>query len=174
MSTRNTIQHFWSPTEPNGASVGDEWYNSATNVLYKRISNSLGIVSWLELATLDSSGNKTLTNPTIKNYTEQLYFVTVINNAITLSLDNGSFQSITTMTGTNTITLPTPAAGKSIILQIAYAATGGSLVFAVTGSSVKWIGGIAPTATLVTGKFDFYSFISDGKNWYGSQSGANF
>jgi len=173
MSTRNTIQHFWSPTEPQGVSVGDEWYNSTTNVLYKRTSNASGAVSWLELATLDSNNNKLLSNPSIKNYTETVFYTTVTGNAITISLSNGSFQNITTMTGANAVTLPQPSssAGKSITLVFLYAGTPTGLTFAATNGTVKWSAGTTPTVTLTNGKVDIYAFICDGLSWYGTQVG---
>jgi hypothetical protein len=174
MSTRNSIQHFWSPTEPNGVAVGDEWYNSSTNILYKRLVSNRGVVSWTELTTLDSAGNKIITNPTIKDYTEQLYFVTVTRNALTLSLNNGSYQSITTMAGANAITLPPPLAGKSLTIQVNYVNTPTTLTFATTIGTIKYNFGSVPTPTLTNGKIDIYVFISDGVNWYASQSGSGF
>jgi hypothetical protein len=173
MSTRNSIQHFWSPTEPQGVSVGDEWYNSATNVLYKRTSNVSGAVSWLELATLDSSGNKALSNPSIKNYTETVFYTTITANAITISLSNGSFQNITTMVGANAVVLPQPSlsAGKSITLLFVYANTPTSLTFTATNGTIKWGSATVPITTLTNGKVDIYTFICDGTSWYGNQSG---
>jgi len=174
MSTRNSIQHFWSPTEPVGALVGDEWYNSSTNTLYKRLVSNIGVVSWVELTTLDSAGNKIITNPTIKDYTEQLYFVTVTKNAVTLSLSNGSYQSITTMAGANAITLPLPLAGKGLTVQVNYANTPTTLTFATTRGTIKYNYSNVPVPTLTNGKTDIYVFISDGVNWFASQSGVNF
>jgi hypothetical protein len=39
---------------------------------------------------------------------------------------------------------------------------------------LKYPGAVTPTATLTNGQSDIYAFISDGTNWYGIQSGANF
>ena len=55
MSSRVGIQQFISPTEPTGTQVGDEWFNSATNVLYKR-SLVNGQLSWLVLGTSNTTG----------------------------------------------------------------------------------------------------------------------
>ena len=116
----------------------------------------------------------TLVNPTITNYTETQYSATVTGNAITLALTNGTFQVITTMVGANAITLPAPGAGKSLTVQVVYASTPTSLSFASPSGSLKYPGGTTPTATLTNTKSDFYSFVSDGTNWYGIQTGANF
>jgi hypothetical protein len=129
------------------------------------------------LATLAGSEtftSKTLTNPTITNYTETNFTATVTSNAITLSLTNGTFQTITTMVGANAITLPSPAAGKSLTVQVVYASTPTSLSFSSPSGALKYPGGTTPTATLTNTKVDIYAFISDGTNWYGIQSGANF
>jgi hypothetical protein len=116
----------------------------------------------------------TLTNPTITNYTETRYSATITGNAITLDLTNGTFQTITTMVGANAITLPAVASGKSLTVQILYASTPTTLTFATPSGSLKWPGGTTPTPTLTNTKYDFYTFVSDGTNWYGIQTGANF
>ena len=115
-----------------------------------------------------------LTNPTVTNYTETNFTATVTSNAITLSLTNGTFQTITTMVGANAITLPSPAAGKSLTVQVVYASTPTSLTFTSPSGTLKYPSGTTPTATLTNTKVDIYAFISDGTNWYGVQSGANF
>jgi hypothetical protein len=124
--------------------------------------------------TTDTLTNKTLTNPTITNYTETRYAATVTGNAITLTLTNGTFQTITTMAGANAITLPAVASGKSLTVQVLYASTPTTLTFAAPSGSLKYPAGTTPTPTLTNTKYDFYSFISDGTNWYGVQTGANF
>jgi hypothetical protein len=78
------------------------------------------------------------------------------------------------MVGANAITLPAVGAGKSLTVQVLYASTPTSLSFATPSGTLKWPGGTAPTATLTNTKYDFYAFVSDGTNWYGIQSGANF
>jgi hypothetical protein len=116
-----------------------------------------------------------ITNPTITNYTETRYPATITGNAITLALTDGTFQTITTMVGANAITLPSPStAGKSLTVQVVYASTPTSLTFSSPSGTLKYPGGTTPTATLTNTKSDFYSFIADGTNWYGVQTGANF
>jgi hypothetical protein len=115
-----------------------------------------------------------LTNPTVTNYTETNFTATVTSNAITLSLTNGTFQTITTMVGANAITLPAPAVGKSLTVLVVYASTPTSLTFSSPSGTLKYPASTTPTATLTNTKVDIYAFISDGTNWYGVQSGANF
>jgi len=172
MATNNNLRHIASATEPKGANVGDEWYNLSTRTLYKRLVSSTGALVWIDITTIDSSGNKILVNPQIKGYTETVSYQTVVNNALTISLDNGAFQSVSTMAGANAITLPvSTSAGKSFTLLINYVNTPTGLTFATTLGTIKWSAGSAPTATLINGKIDFYTFVSDGVNWYGIQSG---
>ena len=54
MSTRITLQHYVSATEPSGAALGDEWYNNTTGVLYKRLATASG-VQWVNISGLVSS-----------------------------------------------------------------------------------------------------------------------
>jgi hypothetical protein len=144
------------------------------------IPNSTGS-AWGTSYTTSGSGTvvalatgATLTNPTITNYTETRYSATVTSNAITLDLANGTFQTITTMVGANAITLPAVASGKSLTVQILYASTPTTLTFASPSGSLKWPNSLTPTPTLTNAKYDFYTFVSDGTNWYGIQTGTNF
>jgi hypothetical protein len=121
-----------------------------------------------------ASGTMTLTNPTVTNYTETRFTATVVTSPLALSLTNGTFQSITTKVGSNSLTLPSPSAGKSLTVQVIYASAPTSLAFTSPSGSLKYPGAVTPTATLTNGQSDFYSFISDGTNWYGVQTGANF
>jgi hypothetical protein len=54
MSSRASLQHFVSTTEPTGSTLGDEWYDPSNNVLYKRIALSSG-VRWVNISGLGSS-----------------------------------------------------------------------------------------------------------------------
>jgi hypothetical protein len=126
------------------------------------------------LAGTETFTNKTIINPTVTNYTETNFTATATGGAITLSLTDGTFQTITTVAGSNTITLPAPAVGKSLTVLMVYAATPTALSFVSPSGTLKYPGGTPPTATLTNTKVDIYAFISDGTNWYGVQSGANF
>lgn len=112
----------------------------------------------------------TFVNPTITNYTETTY-APAAGSAFTVDLANGTVQKFTT-NGNMTITLPASGAGKSYSIVVAY---GGAhtLTFA-GGSTIKWNGGVTPTATSVSGKFDIFNFVCDGTNTYGTIFGQNF
>jgi len=109
--------------------------------------------------------NKTLTNPSVNNYTEGVVAIGNTGTSQTLSLTSGTFQTAT-LTGNCTFTMPTATAGKSFILILTQDSTGGRTA---TFTSVKWPGGAAPTitTTATTGR-DILTFVSDGTNWYGT------
>jgi hypothetical protein len=113
--------------------------------------------------------NKTLTNPTVTNYTESVVSIGNSSTSQTLSLTNGTVQTVT-MTGNCTFTMPTATAGKSFILIAVQDGTGSRTA---TFTSVKWPSGSAPTltTTATTGR-DIFAFVSDGTNWYGSVAQA--
>jgi len=120
-------------------------------------------------ATTDTLTNKTLTNPTVTNYVESVVAIGNSSTSQTLSLTNGTVQTVT-MTGNCTFTMPTATAGKSFILIAVQDGTGSRTG---TFTSVKWVGGSAPTltTTATTGR-DIFAFVSDGTNWYGTVAQA--
>jgi hypothetical protein len=107
--------------------------------------------------------NKTLTNPTVNNYTEGVVAIGNSGTAQTISLTNGTFQSCT-LTGNCTFTLPTATAGKSFILKLMTGAGGYTASF----TGVKFSGGTSPTITAAASKYDLLSFVADGTAWSGS------
>lgn len=111
--------------------------------------------------------NKTLTNPSVNNYTEGVVSIGTVASSHTLSLTNGTVQTATLTASTAcTFTMPTATAGKSFIFLLKQAASTGNGTATFTG--VKWDAGGAPTITATAGKMDIFTFVSDGTNWYGS------
>ena len=111
--------------------------------------------------------NKTLTNPSVNNYTEGVVAIGTVTSSHTLSLTNGTVQTATLTASTAcTFTMPTATAGKSFVLLLKQAATTGAGTATFTG--VKWGTAGAPTITSTAGKMDILTFVADGTNWYGS------
>jgi hypothetical protein len=111
--------------------------------------------------------NKTLTNPSVNNYTEGVVAIGTVTSSHTLALTNGTVQTATLTASTAcTFTMPTATAGKSFILLLKQAASTGNGTATFTG--VKFSGGTAPTITATAGKMDILTFTADGTNWYGS------
>lgn len=48
MASRDFIRHFVSITAPTGSTVGDEWFNTSTNRLSKRVVTNGTTVEWVE------------------------------------------------------------------------------------------------------------------------------
>ena len=121
------------------------------------------------LAGTETLTNKTLTNPTVTNYVESVVAIGNSGTTQTLSLTNGTVQTVT-MTGNCTFTMPTATAGKSFILIAVQDGTGSRTA---TFTSVKFAGGVAPTltTTATTGR-DILTFVADGTNWYGTYAQA--
>jgi hypothetical protein len=111
----------------------------------------------------------TLNNPTVTNYVETVVAIGNSGTSQTLSLTNGTVQTVT-MTGNCTFTMPTATAGKSFILICTQDGTGSrTAVF----TSVKFPGGTAPTLTVTaTTGVDILTFVANGTSWFGTAAQA--
>ena len=107
--------------------------------------------------------NKTLTNPTVNNYTEGVVAIGNSSTSKTIDLTSGTVQTVT-MTGNCTFTMPTATAGKSFVLI----ASTGDGSYTGTFTSVKWTNGTAPTLTTTASRWDIFTFFADGTYWYGT------
>ena len=106
------------------------------------------------------------TNPTLTGYTEASVAIGNSGSAKTLSLANGTFQTVT-LTGNCTFTMPTVVTGQSFILKVNTGSGGNGAVF----TGVKWPGNTAPTITTTAVRYDLLSFVADaadGGEWAGS------
>lgn len=132
-------------------------------------ATSLASASIATYTGTETLSNKTLTNPTVTNYLESVVAIGNSGTSKTIDLTNGTVQTVT-MTGNCTFTMPTATAGKSFILIAVQDGTGSRTA---TFTSVKWVGGTAPTmtTTATTGR-DIFAFVADGTNWYGTVAQA--
>jgi hypothetical protein len=112
-----------------------------------------------------------LTSVSAKSFIEGVYSVGQIVGTVVLTAVAESVITATlTSGGPATFTLPTPAAGKSIIFHLKQAATPTTASF----TDVIWSGGVAPVITAIAGKVDILSFAAGpnaagtGYKWYGS------
>jgi len=111
----------------------------------------------------------TINNPTVTNYVESVVAIGNSGTSQTLSLTNGTVQTVT-MTGNCTFTMPTATAGKSFILIAVQDGTGSRTA---TFTSVKFAGGVAPTlTTTATTGVDILTFVANGTSWFGTYAQA--
>jgi hypothetical protein len=152
-----------------GTEIDTEFNNIQTAIATKLDSSSAPSGTIVGTTDTQTLTNKTLTNPTVNNYTEGVVAIGTVTSSNTLSLTNGTVQTVTLTASTAcTFTMPTATAGKSFILILKQAAStgGGSATF----TSVKWNILGAPTVTTTAGKLDIFTFVADGTYWYGSYS----
>ena len=138
----------------------------ATTGIYFPTTGQMAVaISGTQTALFASTGvsNITLSNPTVTNYVESVVAIGNSSTAVTISLTNGTVQTVT-MTGNCTFTMPTATAGKSFILIVSTGAGG----FTGTFTSVKWPSNTAPTLTTTASRWDILTFVADGTNWYGA------
>ena len=144
--------------------------SDATTGIYFPTTGQMAVaISGTQTALFASTGvsNITLSNPTVTNYLESVVAIGNSGTTQTLSLTNGTVQTVT-MTGNCTFTMPTATAGKSFILIVSTGAGG----FTGTFTSVKWPSNTAPTLTTTATRWDILTFVADGTNWYGAYQQA--
>ncbi|MFD1709094.1 hypothetical protein ACFSF0_00585 [Ottowia flava] len=119
-----------------------------------------------DLTTAQTLASKTLTVPTLTGFTETVFAVTDVANAV-INPANGSIQTWT-LGANRTPNLGSIAAGQSVVLGV----TSGS--YAITWSSVIWPknggGGTAPT--LATSGVNWVVLWKVGSQLYGAYLGV--
>ena len=144
------------------------WVTTTTgNLPAKTASTKLSFIPSTGYLTVTGLTSPIINNPTVTNYLESVVAIGNSSTAQTLSLTNGTVQTVT-MTGNCTFTMPTATAGKSFILIISTGAGG----FTGTFTSVKWPSNTAPTLTTTASRWDILTFFADGTNWYGTYAQA--
>jgi len=113
-----------------------------------------------------------LTSVSAKSFIEGVYPAgQVVGTVVLTAVAESVITATLTSGGPATFTLPTPAAGKSIIFHLKQAATTPTTA---SFTDVIWSGGVAPVITAIAGKVDILSFAAGpnaagtGYKWYGS------
>ena len=157
-------------TSSGGATPALTLSTSITGVLKGNgtaISAASAGTDYVSPSSTETLTNKTLTNPSVNNYTEGVVAIGTVTSTNTIALTNGTVQTATLTASTAcTFTMPTATAGKSFILLLKQAASTGGGTATFTG--VKFGTAGAPTITATAGKMDILTFVADGTNWYGS------
>jgi hypothetical protein len=159
------MEYCLMPVQLNGSTSGSVTLTAAAVAGTSTLTLPAVTDTLVGLAATQTLTSKTLTNPSINDYTEGVTAIGNSGTTQTLSLTAGTVQTVT-MTGNCTFTMPTATAGKSFILIATQDGTGSRTA---TFTSVKFPNGAAPTltTTATTGR-DILTFVSDGTNWYGT------
>jgi hypothetical protein len=144
--------------------------NSLTKLRMRSLNGDSGTWNgWVEVLTDQAP---TIYKPTIQGYVEKVQTLTSGAGGLTLNPDNGTLIYVD-LTANTTITLPAAVAGLSYTLVVNYNGGNWTLTFA-GGTSIRWSGGTAPTATSVSGKYDKYVFTCLSGVTLGQDGGRNF
>ena len=141
MSSRNSLKHTVSTTAPpTNGTLGDEWYNPASNKLYKLVANSGIQVSWYEVG----SGSSTTALAEGTN----LYFTT---------------QRVASFLTTSTIVGNVRVNGNVVANTFATSnASAAGLITSVANIDIITGGGVNLTGNLIaTGNVTANSFIAN-------------
>lgn len=95
---------------------------------------------------------------------QQLRNAASVSGTVTLNFNNGNVEQITLTGNVTSLTLSNLKDGSEYIVSVVQDATGGRTIS--WPSTVKWVGGTAPTLTATALARDNFKFWSDGTNLY--------
>lgn len=138
MSSRNSLKHTVSTTAPpTNGTLGDEWFNPASNKLYKLVANSGTRVSWYEVGS-----SSALTTTTVPEGTN-LYFTTArVYSAVSSIVGN---VNVTGNVIANAFTTSNASAAGSI--------TATSNINIITGGGINLTGNLIASGNVTANSF---------------------
>jgi hypothetical protein len=176
MTFRNYPTYVQSTSAPPSPILGDEWYNTGTNKLYK-FGFYNGVAQWQDWASLigsisggslsgTSATNTALSNAILTAYTETVVSLGNVNGPASINLLTSNYFTATSI-GATTWTFDNPTSG-SVVLSFILKLINGGAYTQIWPTNVKWPGAVAPTLT-VSGN-DTLAFVSDdnGATWRGA------
>ena len=112
----------------------------------------------------------------IKGVKETYTSVTPSAGVVTVDLNTTTVALLTLNASVTSFTINNLTAGKVNSFTIITIPNGGvyTITWTFGGVGVKWPSGTAPTLTTTNAKYDIFSFVYDGTNWYGLTGGQNF
>jgi hypothetical protein len=112
----------------------------------------------------------------IQGVKETYTSVTPSSGVVTIDLNTATVVLLTLNASVTSFTINNLTAGKVNSFTIITIPNGSvyTITWTFGGVGVKWPGGTAPTLTTTNTKYDIFSFIYDGTNWYGFIGGQNF
>lgn len=152
----------------NDSHVGETWYmpltaatTSGQNLVIESINGSNIQLKW-------DKSYVGINTPTIGQYASERYNVSAANSAHTFDWNNGNVQSLTLVSGNNTIEFLNPIDGGRYMLYLHQPASGSTSVVTVWPANIKWVDGTPPTLTATNSKIDIIAISYDGTNFYGT------
>jgi hypothetical protein len=153
--------------------VGSLEVGHASDTTITRVSAGKIAVEGVNVVTTSSTDtltNKTLTTPEIASIKGTLTADTD-GSTITFDKNTSDFHAVT-LGGNRTLALSNMAAGDRIVLRLAQDGTGSRTV--TWFSTIKWVGGTAPTLTTTASKADVFGFLcTSAGNYDGFVIGQN-
>jgi len=112
----------------------------------------------------------------IQGVKETYTSVTPSSGVVTIDLNTATVALLTLNASVTSFTINNLTAGKVNSFTIVTIPNGSvyTITWTFGGVGVKWPSGTAPTLTTTNTKYDIFSFIYDGTNWYGFIGGQNF
>jgi len=118
----------------------------------------------------ETLSNKTLTKPTINGST-QAYTSDSDGSTVTFNMAASNIHTVT-LGGNRTLAVSNVTTGQVFVIILKQDATGSRTV--TWWSNIKWSGASTPTLTTTASRWDIFTFIYDGTNYYGSIAGQNY
>ncbi len=91
------------------------------------------------------------------------FATTTVTATVTVDWNSGNVQSITLVSGANTLTFANPASGAQYILKLVQPS--GGAAGTVTWPTIKWPGGVTPVLTSTNSGIDVFKFTYDGTSY---------
>ena len=168
-----------APSGESGISGGS--FTNEPNYLVKTTGvSTLQSVDFLSVSTSGTSGTSgifTIAGESrIQGVKETYTAVTPASGVVTVDLKTTTVALLTLNDSVTSFTINNLTAGKVNSFTIVTIPNGSvyTITWTFGGVGVKWPGAIAPTLTTTNTKYDVFSFIYDGTNWYGFIGGQNF
>jgi hypothetical protein len=165
-----------APSGESGISGGS--FTNEPNYLVKTTGvSTLQSVDFLSVSTSGTSGIFTIDGESrIQGVKETYTAVTPASGVVTVDLKTTTVALLTLNDSVTSFTINNLTAGKVNSFTIVTIPNGSvyTITWTFGGVGVKWPGAIAPTLTTTNTKYDVFSFIYDGTNWYGFIGGQNF
>lgn len=111
----------------------------------------------------------TITKPTV-NASVGAYTNDSDGATITFDMTASNVHNVT-LAGNRTLAVSNVSTGQGFLIILKQDGTGSRTV--TWFSNIKWVGATAPTLTTTAGRWDVFSFLFDGTNYFGFIVGQN-